>query len=121
MFNYKTNRNWVDKIIRITTRHRWGWSSKSYNGSIIELALISYEYSRSSTLCDDLGRKNGKKIRGIRTAKQPNIIAPTTVGRPKKDIVRLRCIISIGYKNEIQSNVLEYNYQTTHHIFTVSH
>lgn len=46
---------------------------------------------RLSKLCDDgtdgLDRNNGKKTRGISTAKQPNTIAKTTLGRVKIDIV----------------------------------
>ena len=45
---------------------------------------------RSSKLRDgptgDLRRNNGKKTRGNNTAKHPNTIAKTTLGRVKRDI-----------------------------------
>ena len=54
---------------------------------IDENCIDEYGDLRSS-IFDDFGRKNGRKILGMSTAKQPNIIAQTTLGRVNNDIAQ---------------------------------
>ena len=52
--------------------------------------LFLFVNSRSSKLCagvEGFDRNRGRNIRGIKTAKQPNTIAKTTLGRAKSDIL----------------------------------
>ena len=42
----------------------------------------------------DFERNNGKKTRGTSTAKQPKIIAKTTLGRAKNDILVANVVIT---------------------------